>query len=110
MLAIKGARFDTGVGVLANSRLEVRNRGYRRFTAVVGVNDSARDTKRAATFAVYGDGKLLATSRALKWGDPGQPISADVTGVRIVELVTRANGSNDAPLPTTWVETAFLKR
>ncbi len=110
VLAIKGARFDTGVGVLANSRLEVRNQGYRRFTAVVGINDSARDTKRAATFAVYGDGKLLATSRALKWGDPGQLISADVTGVRIVELVTRANGSNAAPLPTSWADAALMKR
>ncbi|MBM6577648.1 NPCBM/NEW2 domain-containing protein [Microvirga sp. SRT01] len=110
VLAIKGARFDTGVGVLANSRLEVRNQGYRRFTAVVGINDSARDTNRAATFAVYGDGKLLATSRALKWGDPGQLISADVTGVRIVELVTRANGSNAAPLPTSWADAALMKR
>jgi hypothetical protein len=108
VLAIKGARFDTGVGILANSRVEVRNRGYRRFTALVGVNDSARDTQQAATFAVYGDGKLLATSRGLKWGDAGQRLSVDVTGVKIIELITRATGSGSAPLPTTWAEAALL--
>ncbi len=110
VLAIKGARFETGVGVLANSRLEVRNQGYRRFKAVVGVNDSARDTKRAATFAVYGDGKLLASSRAMKRGDPGQDLSANVTGIKIIELITRAAGSAADPLPTTWADAALLKR
>ncbi|VXD00569.1 NPCBM/NEW2 domain-containing protein [Sphingomonas sp. 8AM] len=109
-LAINGVRFDTGVGVLANSRLEVRNQGYRRFRAIVGVNDSARDTRRAATFAVYGDGKLLASRRAMTWGDAGQEITADVTGVRIIELVTRSDGAGGVPLPTTWAEAALLRR
>lgn len=107
-LSIKGTHFATGVGVLANSRLEVRNQGYRRFTAKVGVDDSARDTKRTATFAVYGDGKLLATSRAMKWGEAGQEIAADVAGVRIIELVTRSNGGDDVPMPITWAEAALL--
>jgi alpha-galactosidase len=47
-----GKKFETGIGVLANSRLEVRNQGYRRFTATVGVNDSARDDRHAVTFTV----------------------------------------------------------
>lgn len=109
-LEIKGAKFETGIGVLANSRLEVRNEGYRRFTATVGINDSARDTGRAATFTVYGDGKPLATSRALKWGQAGQQITADVTGVKIIELVTRAATGDAASLPTTWADAALLTR
>jgi alpha-galactosidase len=108
-LAIKGKRFDTGIGVLANSRLEVRNQGYRHFFATVGINDSARDTDQAATFAVYGDGKLLANSRELKWGTAGQQIAADVTGVKVIELVTRSASGNRAPLPTTWADAALLK-
>ncbi|WP_242151484.1 NPCBM/NEW2 domain-containing protein [Sphingomonas sp. BAUL-RG-20F-R05-02] len=109
-LEIDGKLFATGIGVLANSRLEVRNAGYRRFTATVGVNDSARDTDRAATFTVYGDGKPLATSRAVKWGQAGQPITADVTGVKIIELVARADTAGAAALPVTWADAALLTR
>jgi hypothetical protein len=93
--------------VLANSRLEVRNQGYGRFTAIVGVNDSARDDRHAATFTVYGDGKALATSRPLKWGEQGQRIDVDVSGVKIIELVTRAAIEDTANLPVTWAEAAL---
>lgn len=107
-LRIRGKKFETGLGVLANSRLEVRNQGYRRFTAIVGVNDSARDDRHAATFTVYGDGKVLATSRALKFGDEGQRINIDVSGVKIIELVARAPVDDPATLPVTWAEAALL--
>jgi alpha-galactosidase len=107
-LRINGKRFETGIGVLANSRLEVRNQGYRRFTATVGVNDSARVDGHAVTFTVYGDGKVLATSRQLKWGNDGQQISVDVSGVKIIELVARAAVDDPATLPVTWAEAALL--
>jgi hypothetical protein len=107
-LRINGRKIETGIGVLANSRLEVRNQGYRRFTATVGVNDSARDDGHPVTFTVYGDGKALATSRALKWGEEGQQISVDVSGVKIIELVARAAVDDAATLPVTWAEAALL--
>lgn len=109
-LALQGRRYETGIGALANSRLEVRNAGYRRFTATVGVNDSARDAASTATFAVYGDGKLLATSRPLKWGDSGEPLSADVAGVKLIELVVRASTPDAAALPVTWADAALLAK
>ncbi|KTW04170.1 NPCBM/NEW2 domain-containing protein, partial [Sphingomonas sanguinis] len=40
-LRLMGKVYDTGIGVLANSRLEVRNRGQSRFAATVGIDDSA---------------------------------------------------------------------
>lgn len=107
-LRISGKKFETGIGVLANSRLEVRNQGYRSFAATVGVNDSARDDRHAVTFTVYGDGKELATSRPLKWGEAGQRISVDVSGVKIIELVARAAVEDPATLPVTWAEAALL--
>jgi alpha-galactosidase len=109
-LRINGKKFDTGIGVLANSRLEVRNQGHRRFTATVGVNDSARDSNHAVTFTVYGDGKALATSRPLKWGNDGQQIAVDVAGVKIIELVARAATDDSATLPVTWAEAALLSK
>ncbi|MDR7335755.1 NPCBM/NEW2 domain-containing protein [Roseateles asaccharophilus] len=109
-LAVKGRHFATGVGTLANSRLEVRNAGYRRFSATVGINDSARDPQARATFLVYGDGKLLATSRALKWGDAGERLSVDVAGIQLIELVVRTSHAGGAELPVTWGEAALLTR
>ncbi|RZJ42625.1 MAG: alpha-galactosidase, partial [Brevundimonas sp.] len=53
-LRIGGQGFETGIGVLTNSRLEVRNEGYARFEASVGVDDSTRNTKDAVRFALYG--------------------------------------------------------
>jgi len=109
-LRINGKKFEAGIGVLANSRLEVRNQGYRRFTAIVGVNDSARDNRHAATFTVYGDGKALLTSRPLKWGTDGQQLSVDVSNVKIIELVVRAATDDHSALPVTWGEAALLSR
>ena len=96
--------------MLVNSRLEVRNQEYRRFTATVGVNDSARNNSDAATFTAYGDGKVLATNQPIKWGHDGQQLSVDVSPVKIIELVARATTDDSTTLPVTWAEAALLSR
>jgi hypothetical protein len=106
-LAIAGQRFDTGLGVLANSRFEVRNGGFRRFTASVGVDDSAEDRSQPVTFLVYGDGKLLARSRALRFGQPPQDLAVDVSGVKLLELVARTPGRSPYPDSVTWGDAAL---
>lgn len=107
-LAIAGRTFDTGLGVLANSRLEVRNAGFRRFTASVGVDDSAVDKARPVTFQVYGDGKLLARSKPAKWGQAPQDLDVDVSGVKLIELVARTSGQGNAD-PVTWGDAALRR-
>ncbi len=109
VLQVAGSQYRAGVGVLANSRLEVRNHGFGKFTTQVGVDDSARDRTHAVTFMVYGDGKLLATSKPLRWGQPAQALAADVAGVKIIELVARSTGANNELLPATWGGAALLK-
>jgi alpha-galactosidase len=108
-LAVAGRRFDTGLGVLANSRLEVRNGGFRRFTAHVGIDDSAVDRDQAVTFLVYGDGKLLGQSRPLKFGQPPQTLSVEVGGVKLIELVARGSRPGQGPQPVTWGEAALRR-
>jgi hypothetical protein len=110
VLRVAGKPFAAGIGILANSRMEVRNNGARRFTAMVGVDDSASDKAAAVTFAVYGDGKLLATSKPVKWGMAAQPISAPVAGVKLIELVARSPRGDNQRLPVTWGEAALLER
>jgi len=110
LLQVAGNRYAAGIGILANSRMEVRNHDGRRFTAMVGVDDSATDKAHAVTFAVYGDGKLLATSPALKWGTPARPLSAAVAGVKVIELVARSPGGDNERLPVTWGDAALMER
>ncbi|PSJ43163.1 NPCBM/NEW2 domain-containing protein [Allosphingosinicella deserti] len=112
LLRIAGKPYDTGIGILAGSRLEVRNAGFSRFNAMVGVNDSGRPSDGPVVFEVWGDGKLLARSGAMVFGTPAEALQANVAKVRIVELVARAgNGAvrQPTPQPATWAEAAFLK-
>lgn len=106
-LAVAGKHFTAGLGVLANSRLEVRNPGYRQLTVSVGVDDSATDAAGGVTFAVYGDRRLLATSTPLRRGMAAKPLKANVTGVKLVELVARAPGAVNERMPVTWGDAAF---
>ncbi|GAO53059.1 NPCBM/NEW2 domain-containing protein [Novosphingobium sp. MD-1] len=106
---IAGQWLGNGIGVLANSRLEVRSGGYRQFRARVGIDDSAAPDAAPVTFLVYGDGRLLARSRPLRRGEPAQPLSADIAGVRIVELVTRQASASAADIPVNWGEAALLR-
>ncbi len=109
-LRIAGKTYGAGIGVLANSRLEVRNQGYRRVSAEVGVDDSAQDRAHGVTFMIYGDGKLLATSKPQRWGQAAQTLSADVTGVKLIELVARGAAAVNEQLPVSWGEAALLSR
>ena len=107
-LQVAGVSFAAGIGVLANSRLEVRNQGYRSLTTSVGVDDTARDRTRTVSFMVYGDGKLLAKSKPLRWGQPAQALKANLQGVKIVELVARSAAADNEQLPVTWGNAALM--
>jgi alpha-galactosidase len=87
----------------------VRNRGFSRLTTNVGVDDSALDADQPVTFAIYGDGRLLATSAPLRRGDAAQQLEASVSGVNLVELVARSEGAVNERLPVSWADAAFLR-
>ena len=108
-ISVGGRRFDTGIGILADSRLEARNAGYARFSALVGVDDSARDRSQPVTFLVYGDGKLLARSPAMRFGEAPAKLAADVRGVKLVELVARTPRPSRFPDPVAWGEAALTR-
>lgn len=109
-LQIARKTFPSGIGILANSRLEVRNDGYRKFSAKVGVDDSATDKTNAVTFTVFGDGRQLAETRPLQWGTPAETIEVDVAGVKLVELVARSAATQNETLSVTWGDAALSGR
>ncbi|HEY8026423.1 MAG TPA: NPCBM/NEW2 domain-containing protein [Burkholderiaceae bacterium] len=109
-LEIAGQTFDSGIGVLSNSRIQLRNdAGYKIFAASVGVDDSTENLDRPVRFEVYGDGKLLAESRSLKFGDKARVVTANIEGKRIIELVVRSKDSkNERPVVATWGDARLL--
>lgn len=108
-IAIGGHGFDTGIGILANSRLEVRNAGYKEFSAMVGVDDGARDRSQPVTFLVYGDGKLLAQSPPKRFGEAPARLAAKVEGVKLIELVARTPEARRFPDAVAWGDAALTR-
>ncbi len=108
-LAIGTKGFASGIGILANSRMEVRaNAEFKRFTAEVGVDNATRNRSARVKFLVYGDGRLIAQTPPVGFGDPSARIDTDVSGVKIVELVARSS-SGDAPVAVTWGNAALSR-
>jgi hypothetical protein len=108
-LQIDGHPFVSGIGILAGSRMEVKNDGFTRFEAQAGVDDTTQDLKDTVVFQVYGDGKLLTEARSL-YGEQAKDLSADISGVKVVELIARADGrKSDLPLIVTWGNAALRK-
>lgn len=102
-LQVAGEKMVSGIGILAGSRLEVRNDGrYRTFSASVGVNDTSRASDIPAQFLVYGDGRLLAQSAPVTFGSAAVPLKVDVRGIRIVELVAKRLKPGSEPVSVTW--------
>jgi len=102
-LAVGRRSFANGIGVLANSRLEVRaNREFARFSAIAGVDNATRNRRTSIRFLVYGDGRLLRETHRLKFGDLPVAISTTVRGIRIIELVAKSVGGASSPVAVTW--------
>jgi hypothetical protein len=109
MLQVAGQPFTSGIGILANSRMEVKSDGqYRRLRALVGVDDSSRNPAGRVQFLVYADGKLVARTATLRLGDAPVPLEADIAGARIVELVARGEAIGQAA-SATWGDAALLR-
>jgi alpha-galactosidase len=109
-LQVSRKAFRSGIGILANSRLEVRNPGFRHFSAKVGVDDSATDKSNGVVFAVHGDGRLLAKTRPLRWGQEPESLEIDVVGVKLIELVATSKAASNESLPVAWGEAALTQR
>ncbi|MBS0254162.1 MAG: NPCBM/NEW2 domain-containing protein [Proteobacteria bacterium] len=104
-LRVAGVAYRSGLGVLANSRLEARvERGFRRFSARVGLDDSTRGTRAAVRFELYGDGRRLALSPPMRFNQPAAELTAEIAGVRVLELVVRQLGPANGNVVASWAE------
>ncbi len=102
-LQLAGVRYPYGIGLHANSRLEVQaGRAFSRFTAKVGLQDDAAAPKPVA-FRVYGDGKLIFEGTS---GATPLDVEVAVAGVDVIELVAAAPGTAPGALPpvVAWAD------
>ena len=104
-ISLAGRRQDYGIGIQANSRLEIlAKRQFNRFTAMVGVDDSSPDTGDRVVFKVYGDRKLLFESSPLSHGAVPAKVDLKVSGVEILELIAQGTKATSDPLLIAWGE------
>jgi len=102
-IRVANITYRNGIGVLANSRIEVQSEAkYKSFSAEVGVDDSSRGKTAAVRFEIYGDGKLLAQSDQLHFAQPSVKLSANVAQLKIIELVVRQMASDVGPIVVDW--------
>jgi hypothetical protein len=109
-LQVAGGVFRSGIGILANSRLEVKTEGAARFAASVGVDDWTRNPDTRVRFQVYGDGRLLTETGFRRASEAAVPIRADIKGVTLVELVVRTEKPETVPPSVVWGDAALLSR
>ncbi|MDI7775742.1 NPCBM/NEW2 domain-containing protein [Asticcacaulis sp. EMRT-3] len=103
-LQIDGTPYESGIGVLGNSLLQVKNiGGYAHFRATVGVDDSTRNRDRAVIFSVWADGKLVRQTPPMRFGDAPRDIDADIAGHHIIELqAVNDTAQDEIPVVVTW--------
>ncbi|ESQ91048.1 alpha-galactosidase [Asticcacaulis sp. AC460] len=107
VLQISGQKFGSGIGVLSNSRMEVKaGKAFTRFEASVGVDDSGRTDGQGVKFIVYGDGRKLGETGELVYGTAAVALSVDITGVEVVELVAKSATEEQV---VTWGDAKLLK-
>jgi alpha-galactosidase len=103
-LSIHGQKFTDGVGTHATSKFRVKLNGdAKRFTAVVGVDDSA-SSQGSVEFVVSGDGKVLWQSGVLKSGDPAKPVSVNLAGVKTLVLGVTDGGDGESNDHADWAD------
>ncbi len=90
-LRIGGRYFPRGLGTHANSSLTFAINGQaRRFRAAVGIDDEVRESGSPqdadVRFLVYGDARLLYSSKAMRAGSAPEEIDIPLDGIRELTL------------------------
>ncbi len=103
-LTIHGKRFAHGVGTHATSKFRVALDGNaRRFTAEVGVDDSAGN-QGSVEFIVSGDGKTLWDSGVLKGGEAAKSVNVNLAGVKTLVLRVTDGGDGESNDHADWAD------
>jgi hypothetical protein len=105
-ITINGVTYAKGLGTNSISDVEVYLGGHcSQFTAQVGVDDE-QNGAGTVTFSVVADGKTLVTTPTIRGHQPATPISVDVSGAQVLDLIVgdagdgNGNDHGDWAIPT----------
>jgi beta-galactosidase GanA len=106
-ISIDGVGYAKGLGTNALSSVVVAvPPGCTTFSSVVGVDDSAGG-KGTVTFTVLADGTQVAATGVMKGGQPGQLLTADVSGASQLTLNVGDGGDGIGHDNADWGEARF---
>ncbi len=102
-LSVQYVFYRYGMGTHTNSLQEFDiNRRFARFSADYGI-DTEAGPKGSAVFELYGDGKLLWRSDKITRFDLPRHTEVDITGVKLLSLVTTDAGDGNTDDHTDWL-------
>lgn len=108
-ISIRGKTFAKGLGVHAISKLTFDvNRGYKRFLAEVGLDDSAGDLA-SVEFKVYADGKLVWESGVLRRSSGAKTIDIEILNANQIVLEVTAADNADIQDRANWANAKVVR-
>jgi hypothetical protein len=109
-LSIKGEPYERGVGMPTNSEIEFGVGGpYETFSALAGVDDEYGGAEGGVEFAVFGDGRELWHSDAVKKSDGPVPVRVNIKGVRRLTLRVRRAGGEGGRIHADWADAKLVR-
>jgi hypothetical protein len=102
-LSVQYYFYDRGIGTHAKSYHAYHINGlFKKFTVDAGI-DTEAGAKGSATFEIYGDDRPLYISKVIKRYETPTHIEVDVTGVKMLGLVTNDGGDGINDDHTDWL-------
>ncbi|MDR9854235.1 discoidin domain-containing protein [Paenibacillus sp. VCA1] len=101
----KGSRsYEKGLGTHASSeiRYSIGSKGYKRFTATVGIDQESNGG--SAVFQVWADGVKLFDSGAMNRSMPARQADVDISGKNELKLVVLDGGDGNAEDHADWAD------
>ena len=91
-------KFKKGIGIHANGKItyDLSDKDYDKFEALIGVDTAVGENNNSrVTFKIVGDGKTLATTNVMHYGDNLAYINVPVAGVKelVIEVYDGGNGN-----------------
>jgi hypothetical protein len=104
LLNLDGKFFDKGLYAHSPARYVFRvDRGWKTFTATIGLRDGANPQQGSAVFTVRGDGRELYRSAILRVGKR-EDIKLDISQVRELELLTEGGEGHNHNSWAIWAD------
>jgi hypothetical protein len=95
VLTVAGKTYDKGLGTHAPAEIQFELKGKaERFQCLVGA-DADGGVANQVVFVIQADGKVLFQSRMLTPTMSAVPVDLDVSGVQVLSLIAKGDGSWD---------------